>query len=343
MSQILWVKVSDEVGIPSVLSPEEETKLASIFNGADPASAWRRALASVGMNMAPAEAPVLRFVAGVPYFNGSLLAWVSSHGTVWPKPATDGGVAYESSLGVLGLFRVLYGQWKVEFFLKAPSGSLAPIEESIALGLAIQSLMQRFPSKSDHDTASWLASPASAPAALRGTLEKVLTLQKRRNSLSKEWAALFRGVSPSSVSQESPAHFWNEPATAPVAPVAFSAFAGGKRKGIPICPGQTEAELFLVEHEKNTQLPPGVPFVLLFPKARPETTELFSSGVAVLFGEGGALSHACSVARESGVICVSGLGKEVVIAARQWQAAGKKVRATVDGSSGEVLFSPEAD
>lgn len=333
----LWLKVSDEVGIPAKLSSAEEHALAALFDAENPSSAWSCALARLGFTMPWNAGPVLRFVSGVPYFNGTLLSAVSSQGTVEPRPADDGGVIYASRLGLFGLLRMLIAHWKLELFLKSDTRIADPLEESIVLGLAIQALVQRLPAKGELETAAWLADPTRAPAPLRSTLSKILSLQRRRNALSPAWHALFRGPAGVLSSCTLPTHFWNEPPATLVRTQDAGAKLGKPIKGIPICPGQTEGLLFLVEDLAAAMPEVAGGLVLLFPKARPETTELFSKASAVLFGEGGALSHACSVARESGVITVSGLGRDFVQAARAWAAEGKKIRVSVDGNHGEIL------
>ena len=345
MSPALWVKVSDEVGLPAELSADEQARLASVFDSASPTSAWSRALARLGLPMPEPAPPVVRFVGGVPYFNGSLLAWVSSQGTVEPHEGEGGEVLYRSRLGLFGIFRVMRAQWRLEMFLKAIEEIEDPLEESIALGIAIQALVQRLPARSETETAAWLAAPAAAPAPLRPTLSKLLALQKRRNELSRAWAKLFPASAFPATGQDLPPHFWNEPPALSQKPEAAGTgdpLLGKELHGIPIGAGQVEGRLLLVDDHAAPIQGDG-PFVLLFPKARPETTELFGRGAAVLFAEGGALSHACSVAREQGIVCVSGLGRGLVQAARLWQQQRKKILVRVDGGSGQVLCSEMPD
>lgn len=345
MSPALWVKVSDEVGLPAELSAAEQARLASVFDSANPTSAWSRALARLGLPMPEPAPPVLRFVRGVPFFNGSLLAWVSSQGTVEPYEGQGGEVLYRSRLGLFGIFRVMRAQWRLEMSLKAFEKIEDPLEESIALGIAIQALVQRLPASSETETAAWLAAPAAAPAPLRPTLSKLLVLQKRRNELSKAWAKLFPSSAPPASGQDLPPHFWNEPPVLSQKPEVAGKgepLLGNELRGIPIGPGLAEGRLLLVD-DHAAPFPSGDSFVLLFPKARPETTELFGRGVAVLFAEGGALSHACSVAREQGIVCVSGLGRGLVEAARLWQRERKKILVRVDGGSGQVFCSEMPD
>ncbi len=347
---ILWLKVSDEVEIPACLTAEEQRSLSSVFDSLAPSSPWSKALLSLGMSMPPGDATVLRFVEGAPYFNGTTLALVSSHGTVYPVEE-KGAVVYRTRLGVFGLLRVLASQWKLERFLSRDDVIREPLEESIALGLAIQALMLRLPSKGEAELASWLANPAACPPASRTTVVKILTLQSKRNSLSPHWNALFKtagDVRKLKTELQLPSFFWDEPPLQAVsipAPTANESAAPGATqswKGIPVCGGQIEGFLTWVESDNSLEMTnrEGVS-VLAFPRARPETTELFSSASGLLFAEGGALSHACSIARERGIPCVSGLGKTFTAAIRSWKASGISVWVTLDGGTGEVSCTPK--
>jgi phosphohistidine swiveling domain-containing protein len=336
---ILWLKVSDEVEIPGRLSESEQGKLAAAFDPANPDSSWSRALRALGMSQ-PGFTHIIRFVNNTPYFNGTALALASSHGTVYPVEE-NGAITYRTRLGLLGLLRVLFAQWKLEKFLARPAGaSDEPLEESIALGLAIQALMMRLPSKGEAELAAWLASPNNCPPASRSTVEKILGMQRRRNLLSRHWSSLFEPGSKTDADPSLPKYFWDEPPafSAPLPEAHMPSSSSGQSwKGIPVCPGLVEGELVWVEADNTfpADKKDGL-FVLAFGRARPETTEVFSRASALLFSEGGALSHACSVAREQGVPCVSGLGRTFTTAVHGWKNAGLPIYVSLNGATGEV-------
>ena len=48
--------------------------------------------------------------------------------------------------------------------------------------------------------------------------------------------------------------------------------------------------------------------ILIFKRATPESTTYFSGAHAILYVEGGLLSHACCVARERNIACATRLG-----------------------------------
>jgi phosphoenolpyruvate synthase/pyruvate phosphate dikinase len=81
----------------------------------------------------------------------------------------------------------------------------------------------------------------------------------------------------------------------------------------------------------------GEPLVLLFAQARPETVELFPFASGLVFAEGGALSHACTVAREMNIPAVTAVGIGFL---KQVEAAGEGVvRVTIDGGTGRVALA----
>ncbi len=64
----------------------------------------------------------------------------------------------------------------------------------------------------------------------------------------------------------------------------------------------------------------------------PEAVELFTAAAAVLFGEGGVMSHACTVAREDNMTCITAIG-------RGFHTMIEKIGPvwlSVDGASGEI-------
>lgn len=79
------------------------------------------------------------------------------------------------------------------------------------------------------------------------------------------------------------------------------------------------------------------PLVLVYTAALPQTVPEFAQADAVLFAQGGALSHACTMAREMNKPCVTGLGN--AFWARVQEADG--VWVAIDGAQGRVrLIAP---
>jgi hypothetical protein len=323
VSDTLWLRVGEDVSLPGPLTHGEEGRLSSIFSATG--SPWARACERFALAV-PSET-FLRFVKGVPYVNAGALTLAISHGTVRPERGTGESVEYKARRGILATARLLRSQWRLESFLgrlsaELPRGQVA-LEESVALGLAVQLLLLRLPARDEASLARWLANPGAAPLALRATLLKLQSVQLRRTRLSHAWGSVYENVT-RAPTPDLPTWFWNEPAFAVSANKTEEKLAW---KGIPICPGEIEAPLFAN--------------VLVFRHARPDTVEQFERATALLFAEGGALAHACCVARERGIPCVSGLGAEFYRQVEAWRAAGVKARARVNGATGEVRLIKE--
>jgi len=332
---ILWLKVNEEVSLPGRLTTEEQGRLRAIFDSVNPASPWRKALARLGLPVPRGD--TLRFVQGIPYFNAGVMAEATSNGTVFPVRAPDGGVTYKSRGGLWRMGKLLLTQWKLEAFLgalpeKIPEG-MEGIEESVALGLAVQLLLLRLHAGGEQALAERLADPERAPKMERATLRKVLAAQSRRTRLSPAWASLHSAVPNRAPAPELSAYFWNEPTEQRESDVAPASREPKSWKGIPICPGVVSGDLVFPGDAKQRG-------VLVFAHARPSAVEHFEGATGLVFAEGGALAHACCVAREMGIPSVSGVGKDFLQHVRAWSEAGMKVEIQIDGSDGSVRCTP---
>jgi phosphohistidine swiveling domain-containing protein len=304
-----WIRVSSEVNIPGRLGAEERKALSAVFSN-KPGSPWELAVRRLGLPLPREE--VLRFVDGVPFFNATAFAR-----TVQP-----------------GWWRAFRAQWRLEKFVAALSIELplgeAAIRESVALGLVVQLISLRLPAAGERARAGWLMDPATAPPTARATIRKLLALQGRRARLSPAWGSLFSSAAHEPIPDSFPVEFHDEPpldravheVATPVTldPVTFT--------GIPIAPGRVEGVLGLS--------------VLAFAQARPTSVEEFGIASAVAFAEGGAFAHACCIARERGLPCVSGLGKAFWRSAEEWRRQGHTVEVTLDGAAGTLLCRPRA-
>ncbi|MGZ3659798.1 MAG: PEP-utilizing enzyme [Bdellovibrionota bacterium] len=332
---ILWLKVSEEVSLPGRLTTEEQGRLRAVFDSANPASPWRKALAR--LSLAVPQGETLRFVNGVPYFNAGVMAEATSQGTVYPERGSAGEVRYRSRGGLWRMGRLLYTQWKLEAFLgalseKIPEGETA-IEESVALGLAVQLLLLRLHAGGEGALAERLADPERAPKMERATLRKVLAAQSRRTRLSAAWASLYTNLPNREAAPELAAYFWNEPLKETARERVPVSREPKSWKGIPICPGVASGDLVFPGASKRKG-------VLVFPHARPSAVEHFEGASGVVFAEGGALAHACCVAREMGIPAVSGVGKDFLLHAQAWAEAGIRVEIAINGSDGSVHCNP---
>lgn len=322
MTNTLWVRFAEDAGLPQTLSTEERGRLERIFT---PAGHWGKAVRALGLNMD--TAPQLRWVEGYPYSNWSSVVRMVGGGWIGLERQGEG---YGYTTGSpLAFVTFLVRQFRLSLYLARTLKSPVPQEqdariiESLALGIALLALTMRLPKHDPAQLAAWLADPAQAPAAVKD----IQALQLRRTALSEAWAVWFP-ARPEEESVQGPAQFWNEPpqsASEDDQPEAASSW-----KGIPVCPGLVTGRIVIMG--RDAVLPEtNDPLILVFPRARPETTEWFGRAAAVIYAEGGALSHACTLAREQGMPCVTAVGKGFLN-----QMAGRNTWLKVDGASGAV-------
>lgn len=343
----LWLKFSDDGTLPDFLTPEEEKALHEIYDAANPQSVWTQALKTLGLKSGE---KMLCVHAGAPYVNWSAIVQLLACGCVDIVKAKDGaGFSYESCMTLSRLPRLLRVQWRIARYVeqKIASGAAFSSEdtlqlvESTALGLAVQALLLRLPAHTPHMLAQWLEAPSSAPARVRRTIGQIEAVQRRRTLLSPAWRKIFPfRAQLGQVRVPPPASFWDTPPLESMTPHenANDAVYVTRWEGLPVCAGRVTGRAVVVTDIHD--VPPydaGACPIFVFLRARPETVEIFPQASAVLFAEGGALSHACTVAREQGIPCVTGLGRDFLQSLAVHGGHDKKaVWLTVDGASGRV-------
>ncbi|HCM39704.1 MAG: hypothetical protein A2070_00905 [Bdellovibrionales bacterium GWC1_52_8] len=193
---------------------------------------------------------------------------------------------FEKILGA-NLIEKMQTQWKIERFLVQADSKPEDLRiRSLALGICQQVIVMRMPTHTDAQMAVWLADLSAAPSWTRSHLRKLLQIQKVRNTISHCWD-VYRRTEPEAFensSNNNPQEYFSE------------------WKGLPVCAGLILGEIEIVDKSNEQDR------ILLFRRARPESVEFFEGARAVLFAEGGVLSHACSIARERGIPCITGLG-----------------------------------
>lgn len=305
----LWVAFSGDTSLPPVLDHAGKRALEDIFNGLDKKSPLHLSMTALGLMLAPAV--MLRWDGDTPQINWSGIVTAISGG--WVLAVGEGDYRVQKSAAAfLGFLKI---QWRVSAYLartlKAdiPRSVDAQIAESLSLGFASLALTFRLPRHDQAQLAQWLAQP---PARLRRTLGQIQAIQLRRTRLTPAWQALFP---------------WKEDVDTPLVPLEVTRT---EWKGIAVSGGRVTACLLFEAAET-----PG-PAVFAFKRARPETTELFPHAAAILYAEGGAMSHACTVAREMGLPCVTALGAEFYRDMQALAAQRKNVWLIVDGQTGQV-------
>lgn len=356
-AQTLWLRFAQDSSLPPRLDTAQQAKLEEVFAADNPQSPWNASLRRCGLNAPLCPEGMLRWLQGAPYFNWSAMTQAVSAGSLVPVP--DGtSFTYKENYRLSALFGMLKAQWRLSGYVQRQTDAATPLPgtqadrltESLALGCAILGLTMRLPAKQQGLLQEGLADSTKVPAAFRGVFAQIKQLQGRRNILSSAWAQLFDQVQPSDWQPDGlPLLFWGE-----VSEVVNSASelqqAESTRATAPPASGEADAEqtvwhgitvagqvavtgrALLVRSETDSAAVKAAtePLVLVFPLARPETVELFPYAVAVLYGEGGALCHACSIAREQNLPCITALGQDFMRVIRQRLAGDAPVTLCVD-------------
>lgn len=303
---ILWVKFPDEVLQSVSFDTAGKQKLENIFSS-NATSAWGMALRALGLP--PVSAPLLYWHNDTPYFNQSAMMAVVSGGAMDVVPSHIAGYAVQTRYTPKNIWRLIKSQFAIARFLGQRFTGDALVE-SIALGIVLQSLVMQL-GKDALNLATIMANP---PPRHRKAVAQIQQVQLRRTALSPAWHAVFPSK-PSSETTASIEYFWDKPTDiAPlptVAPTNTSSW-----QGQPVTMGQVTGVAVVVA---SISSPPDfaaikaryqAPLILIFKRARPETTEVFSHGAALLFANGGVLSHACTIAREMNIPCITALGDD---------------------------------
>lgn len=327
----LWLKFPDEILLHGCFSGEKKQELEKIFSPADTASPWNKALAMIGLRPSPGQEELVRWRGDIPYFNWSCMVLTVSGGAL--HVARNDGGGHSLDFNIRKLPALLSAQWNITRFLRRPVDT--GLVESIALGIVLQSLIMRLGSKAGH-MAGWLASPASVPKQYKTIIRDIQAVQVRRTEMSYVWSGIFPpSEGKESVDDSLPASFWDD--EHPVAESAVRKDDSSTRvwKGIPVCAGKLTGLAVAVTGRDDMNSLRGMkvlynaPLILVFRNARPETTELFGIADAVLFSEGGVLSHACTVAREMNIPSATGFGPAFFSVVKD----SEKIWLSLDGSS----------
>jgi phosphohistidine swiveling domain-containing protein len=331
----LWMKFPEDILGGIHLSKAEAHAFESIFSSIS-GSPWSEALRRLRFKPTAPETRLVRWHRNTPYFNWSCMTHTVSGGAARP-------VKHENGYKILISYRfrdiqaLLASHWKAERFIR--ENGPADFAESIALGLALQALILRLGSGAY--LAKWLADPGKAPAKHRATLQKIHSVQMRRTQMSHIWQEAFPSAGRENPSANLPEFFWSDSVPADIPPPQTQpaeANLSGPWKGTAVCAGRLAglavaappmpgpAELAALKQKYNA------PLILVFRRARPETVALFPHIGAALFCEGGALSHACTVAREMGLPSITALGPDLYEAVK----AGGMIWLEADAASGTV-------
>jgi phosphohistidine swiveling domain-containing protein len=200
----------------------------------------------------------------------------------------------------------------------------------------MQSLMIRLGSNAQQ-LPQWLVSPADAPGSYRKIVEDINDIQIRRTQMSYVWKEIFAspGEGDEAAAVAAPEFFWDDEAHGAAKPAAQNT---SNWKGLPVCAGKlaglavvmnSKTEIATLESLKKHY---NAPLILVFRHARPQTVEYFGVASALVFCEGGVLSHACTVAREMNIPCITALGPDFF----DFASSSEKLWLTLDGAAGTI-------
>lgn len=344
---VLWLRFTEDSSLPPVLDTQAQQQLAAIFDNSNPQSLWRRALQK--LNLQPdADEPMLNWYKAAPYINWSALVRLVSGDTLRTVVEGD-GFTYRENYRLGALWRMTKAQWNISRYVQAqcnpslslPNDNEEKLCESLALGCCVLALTMRIPSKKAELLHEGMADAAKIPAAFQHVFAHIKAVQQRRNLLSPAWAVLFQHNTLRQQPSNLPAFFWDNPPTDDAVSVISRVAEDRPQtswRGIPVAGGAVTGRALLVENEADIAMARASTerLVLVFPLARPETVELFPYAAAVLYGDGGALCHACSIAREQNLTCITGLGQGFIAALRAAKLDATEATLAVDPATRSV-------
>ncbi|MEQ1790005.1 MAG: PEP-utilizing enzyme [Rickettsiales bacterium] len=326
---ILWYRFAEDSSLPPILNLQEKKSLEAIFAADDEQSLWCRALRATGLPNLSVPDGLLRWYGDAPYINWNAMVNIVSGGGLIPEPKDD-KFTYRYCYHLSVLWRMVKAHWNISRYVQnhiaddfpLPDDDTEKLVESLALGFCILALTMRIPSKNAAMLQDGLADNSSSiPAAFRRVIAQIKALQHRRNQLSSAWSILFKEKENCELPSNLPEFFWDTPPQDIVSiNTSHNDVDEAKMElptswqGIPIAGDSVTARAFLVRTRADAKQvrASNEKLVLIFPMARPETTELFSHAAAVLYAQGGALSHAASIAREQNLPSITGLGKKFI-------------------------------
>lgn len=313
----LWLKFPDEVLFSHNFTEETRIILQQIFSNSESDSPWLQALSLLRFQRQATNKPMIKWYKNTPYFNWSLYTQLISGGGVHIVKESDGGFSQSFSYKMKHIWSLIAVQWNVARFLTRKSVIKNPLVESIALGMAMQSLIMRM-NVDDDCLAKWLSMPEGAPSKHRKTVEQIQAIQMRRTEITDAWHQEFPSAVSEITNEDLPDYFWDDdvPNVTEKEPAILASPKDGIWKGKSVCAGNAVGLVILIDRNIDPQAIKDVrnsqkePIILLFKNARPETTEFFEHADAIIYCNGGVLSHACTVAREVGIPCVTAVGNE---------------------------------
>lgn len=338
MPHTLWTAFPEDTLSAMPFDDAQQLALIDVFDLWDETSPFRLALSLLGIAVPDAETDMVMFYKNRPYINATVLTHLVSGGAVKPVADAAAGYRFKTSLSPFAYARLFKLQWRLTQYLQTalaqplPTEDDAGLTESLALGLCMQALMMRLNGDARQNLARYLADPKSAPGAQRATIVQLQAVQARRTQLSPVWHKLFPKQTDKAV--DVPPYFWDHPQDIAASDVPPSVSPGQMLfHGMPVVGGQVSGLVVVAAGDTPPAEKPADKCVFVFRYARPEAVEFYPMADAVLFGDGGVLSHACVVAREQGIPCITGLGAGFY---DRMKTADTKTWLAIDGAAATV-------
>lgn len=341
-SDILWLKFSEDSGLPEFITLEQKSILNRIFDSSNPNAPWVNALERLGVKV-NTSIPNIKWIDHTLYINWSLLVDQLSAGILGFERTENDGYKLTShkSFGKLISFTRL--QMKVSSYISRVTVGMMEktITESLTLGLAILSLQLRLGGSDEKALAQSLKNPDGEDFIKKESLKGMQTLQKLRTELSPVWTAELgpsQDIRIHADQQKYPDLFWNDWRDQFSSGTEWGQGGSKEWDGIPISGASIVGKAVLVRDRRAIEQFEGGegPLIAICPKARPETVELFPRLAGILYGEGGAMSHAATVARERNLPCITALGSHFIETITDYMASGGDVWLGLDLDSGKV-------
>lgn len=312
-NNILWMKFAEDSSLPDHLNNEQRAILENIFDPHTPQSPWAQAVKAIGFQV-PFKGAAVMWVDGTPYMNWTSLVRVVSGGGAHVVRTANDMFAIHYHYSFSNLFGLIKAQWQISRYLSVtlptplPDTETHQLIESLALGLCLLALTMRLKKSDEVSLARALATPENLSPMERKTIDQIAAIQKRRTDLSPVWHKLFPPTAPQA--DMCPPYFWNTPPEVGQGVPQTSADQSCKEwQGIAVAGQSTVGRVVYLEKVRDLAGEAG-PVIAVFAQARPETISVFPQVAGVLYGHGGSLSHACTIAREQNIPCVTALGAD---------------------------------
>jgi len=340
---IIWLKFPDEVLSSHSYSEDTKKGLENIFSNQDTASPWLKALSLLGIKTKPSNEPMIYWYQDTPYFNWACYMKTISGGYIDIKKTGDGGYEPFACLSIKSTFSMISIQWKITRFLSKTDEISDKLVESIALGIALQCLILRL-EPDGNMLSKWLSDTSQTPKKHLDTIKKIQAIQIRRTEITNIWYEHLKlDKSRTNMHHDLPDFFWSDDIPSPTQQKTEDTTNENQTSlhGQSVCAGGVTGIGIIIDSKTDKEALSKIksdihsPLILIFKFARPETTELFEYASGLIFCNGGALSHACTIARQMNIPSITSIGNNFY---NQMQSHNKTINLHLNATDAEVTL-----